>query len=46
MEFSKEDKKHFLIEVLFNIYSTNFGNIGINEVINNNLNVYEYYYKI
>ena len=27
MEFSKEDKKHFLIEVLFNIYSTNFGNI-------------------
>ena len=26
MELSKEDKKHFLIETLFNIYSTDFDN--------------------
>lgn len=46
MELSKEDKKHFLIETLFNIYSTDFDNKEINDFINQNLNVYEYYYNL
>jgi hypothetical protein len=45
MEFSKEDKKHFLVEVLFNIYSSNYEDANINKIVNK-INIFDYYYKL
>lgn len=45
MELSVDEKEHFYIEMLFNIFETDF-NRKIKEYINKNLNVYDYCYFI
>lgn len=45
-ELSNAEKKKLIIEMLFDIYNTNFEDEFINEYINNNLNVYDYYYSL
>lgn len=46
LEFTEKEKKHFSVEMLFNIYETNFNDNIINKEINNNLLVYDYYYSL
>ncbi|MBQ2873236.1 MAG: hypothetical protein IJE89_04495 [Bacilli bacterium] len=46
LELTEKEKKHFSIEMIFNIYETNFDDNVINEEINNNLLVYDYYYSL
>ena len=46
LELTEKEKKHFSVEMIFNIYETNFNNNIINEEINNNLLVYDYYYSL
>ena len=45
LELGTNRKKHFIIEMLFNIYNTDFNN-NINKFINNNLCVFDYYYQL
>lgn len=45
LELDNNQKKHFIIEMLFNIYNTDF-NKNINKFINNNLYVFDYYYQL
>lgn len=44
MELSLLEKQKFLVEMLFNIFQHDFNNIEINNKINQQLNVYDYYY--
>lgn len=44
MELSLLEKQKFLVEMLFNIFQYDFNNIEINNKINQQLNVYDYYY--
>ena len=46
MELSIEEKQKFSIELLFNIFQYDFKNEEINTIINQELNVYEYYYSL
>lgn len=46
MELSILEKQKFLIEILFNIFQYNFKNGEINNKINQQLNVYDYYYLV
>lgn len=46
LEFTEKEKEHFFVEMLFNIYETNFNDNIINKEINNNLLVYDYYYSL
>lgn len=46
LEFSELEKKHFSIEMLFDIYETNFNNNYINKEIKNNLSIFEYCYSL
>ena len=46
LELTEKEKKLFSVEMIFNIYETNFNNNVINEEINNNLLVYDYYYSL
>ena len=46
MELSLEEKKKFSIEMLFNIFQYDFKNEEINTKINQQLNVYYYYYSL
>ena len=46
LELTEKEKKHFSIEMIFNIYKTNFNDNVINKEINNNLLVYDYYYSL
>lgn len=46
MELSIEEKQKFLVELLFNIFQYDFKNEEINTIINQELNVYEYYYSL
>ena len=46
LELTEKEKKHFSIEMIFNIYETNFNDNVINKEINNNLLVYDYYYSL
>ncbi len=46
LELNLEEKKKFTIEMLFNIYETDFANKSINEIINNQLYVYDYCYVV
>ena len=39
-------KKRFIIEMLFNIYETDFKKKTINEKINQELNIYDFYYSL
>ena len=44
MELSLLEKQKFLVEMLFNIFQYDFNNIEINNKVNQQLNVYDYYY--
>ena len=46
LELTEKEKKHFSIEIIFNIYENDFKDKIINEEINNNLLVYDYSYSI
>ena len=46
LELSEKEKKHFYIEMIFNIYENDFKDEIINEEINNNLLVYDYCYSL
>lgn len=44
LELTEKEKKHFSIEMIFNIYENDFKYKVINEGINNHLLVYDYCY--
>ena len=46
LELTEKEKKYFSVEMIFNIYETDFNNNVINKEINNNLLVYDYYYSL
>ena len=46
MELSIEEKQKFSVELLFNIFQYDFKNEEINTIINQELNVYEYFYSL
>ena len=46
LELTEKEKKNFFVEMIFNIYVTNFNDNAINEEINNYLLVYDYYYSL
>ena len=46
LELTEKEKKHFSIEMLFNIFETDFKNKVINKEINNHLDVYDYCYLL
>ena len=46
LELTKKEKKNFSIEMLFNIFETDFKNKVINKDINKHLYVYDYCYAI
>lgn len=46
LELDEIEKKHFSIEMIFNIYETDFKNKDINDEINKNLLVYDYGYVV
>lgn len=46
MELSLEEKKKFSVEMLFNIFETDFENEEINTKINEGLTVYDYGYSL
>ena len=46
LELTENEKKHFSIEMIFNIYENDFKNKVVNEEINNNLLVYDYCYLL
>ncbi len=46
LELTEKEKKNFTIEMLFNLFETDFKDKIINEEINKHLNVYDYCYTI
>ena len=46
LELTEKEKKHFSIEMIFNIYETGFKDKIINEEINKHLLVYDYSYSL
>lgn len=44
-EFDKTDKRHYIIEILFNIYEEDFDN-NINTIINKHSDIYNLTYKL
>ena len=46
LELTENEKKHFSIEMIFNIYETDFKDEIINEEINKHLLVYDYSYSL
>lgn len=46
IELSELEKKKFSVELLFNIFQYNFKNENVNNIINKNLNVYDYCYSL
>ena len=44
LELTEKEKKHFSIEIIFNIYENDFKDKVINDEINNHLLVYDYCY--
>lgn len=46
LEFSDIEKQKFSVEMLFNIYETDFKDENINTRINNRLDVYNYAYSL
>ena len=46
LELTEKEKKHFSIEMIFNIYETDFKDKIINEEINKHLLVYDYSYSL
>ena len=46
LELTEKEKKHFSIEMIFNIYENDFKDKVINEEINKHLLVYDYCYSL
>ena len=46
LELTEKEKQNFTIEMLFNIFKTDFKGKDINEKINKHLDVYDYCYAI
>ena len=46
LELTEKEKQNFTVEILFNIFETDFKDKVINEEINKNLYVYDYCYAI
>ena len=46
LELTEKEKKNFSIEMLFNIFETDFKDKVINKKINKNLYVYDYCYAV
>ena len=46
LELTEKEKKHFSIEMIFNIYENNFKDKVINDEINKHLLVYDYCYSL
>ena len=46
LELTEKEKKHFSIEIIFNIYENDFKDKIINEEINKHLLVYDYCYSL
>lgn len=46
LELTEKEKKNFTIEMLFNLFETDFKDKIINEEINKHLNVYDYCYAV
>lgn len=46
LELTEKEKKNFTIEMLFNLFETDFKDKNINKEINKHLNVYDYCYAI
>ena len=46
LELTEKEKKYLSVEMIFNIYETDFKDNVINNKINNNLLVYDYYYSL
>lgn len=46
LELTENEKKHFSVEMIFNIYENDFKDKIINDEINNNLLIYDYSYSI
>ena len=46
LELTEKEKKHFSIEMIFNIYENDFNDKIINDEINNHLLIYDYSYSI
>ena len=46
LELTEKEKKNFTIEMLFNLFETDFKDKIINQEINKHLNVYDYCYAI
>jgi len=46
LELTEKEKKHFSIEMIFNIYENDFKDEIINKEINNHLLVYDYCYSL
>lgn len=46
LELTEKEKKHFSIEMIFNIYENDFEDEIINDEINNHLFVYDYCYSL
>ena len=46
LELTEKEKKHFSVEMIFNVYETDFKDKIINDEINNHLLVYDYCYCI
>ena len=46
LELTEKEKKHFTVEMLFDIYNTDFNDNEINILINDKLLVYNDYYQL
>jgi len=46
MELDTLEKKKFSVEMLFNIFQYDFKNENINNIINHNLDIYDYCYSL
>ena len=46
IELNKDNKDRYIIEILFNIYDNDFDNQQINNLINENLDIYNLTYKL
>lgn len=46
LELTEKEKKHFSIEMIFNIYENDFNDKIINDEINNHLLIYDYSYSL
>ena len=46
IELNEKEKKHITVEMLFNIYNTEFYDNEINVLINDKILVYDYYYQL